>query len=196
MNGQVRRYVAKMGVEPELLDVAAGISPHRVKNLNRMEIARFGLETNGFYETGWMGDPPWQDKSGILKVWTQKKGIDQNEYRTTAMRIGCRTDGRFEISYRRELAASEAGVRRTVRIEFGGTALYMQPEITSSYDEMSREILSADEIQRSLSAGPIKITETFARADKNWSNVSTLSTRGLPKAISEIRAECKNGMSG
>jgi hypothetical protein len=54
VHGLLKRYMIEMGVDPGLIDAAAEINADRVRFMSRDEIARFGVETRGYYETQWM----------------------------------------------------------------------------------------------------------------------------------------------
>ena len=70
----LKRYVIGMGIDPALFDAAAKVSADRVRYLSRDEIARFGIETRGFYETPWMPYKENAKRPVVVKSVTQGTG--------------------------------------------------------------------------------------------------------------------------
>ena len=85
----LKRYMVEMGVDPGLIDAARRVSADRVRYMSRDEIARFGIETRGFFETQWMSYEDGSKRIFVLKSVTQAKGADDQEYRTSNIRLGC-----------------------------------------------------------------------------------------------------------
>ena len=101
----LKRYLVEMGVDPALIDAAAKISHDKIRYMSRDEIARFGIETRGFYESPWMPHEDTWKQSSVLKLITQAKGADGKEYRTSNMRMLCLgAADRIWLGYRRDVA--------------------------------------------------------------------------------------------
>ena len=89
----LKRYMVEMGVDPGLTDAAAKVSADGVRYLSRDEIARFGLETRGIYETPWMPYENFSNQFVVLKSVTQANEAGRKDYRTTNVRIWCTGGG-------------------------------------------------------------------------------------------------------
>jgi hypothetical protein len=112
----LKRYMVEMGVDPGLTDAAAKVSADGVRYLSRDEIARFGLETRGVYETLWMPYENFSNQFVVLKSVTQaSEAGGKDYYRTTNVRIWCTGGGvGLWFVYQREPWSDETGLRRSL----------------------------------------------------------------------------------
>jgi hypothetical protein len=185
-----KRYVIEMGADPGLVDAAEQVRFDRLHVVTRQEIAKFGVETRGRYETPWMLDsnsPRWT----LLKSVTQAK--DRNtgrneapgsaEYRTGVVRVWCESAARIMFSYRREPRASERDVASIVHLRIGGR------DFESYNGEIGGELVVSQvftdlEFFRTAMSADILITESFSPRDgPGWSDTTRLSTIGLPTLL-------------
>jgi hypothetical protein len=177
-----KRYVIEMGADPGLVDTAEQVRFDRLHVVTRQEIAKFGVETRGLYETPWMLDsnsPRWT----LLKSVTQAKGRNERpggaEYRTGVVRVWCESTLRIMFSYRRELRASERDVVSIVRLGIGGR------DFESHGSEIGGELVVLQvftdlEFFRTAMSADILITESFSPRDaQGWSDTTRLATTGL-----------------
>jgi hypothetical protein len=192
-----KRYVIEMGVDPGLVDTAEGVRFDRLHVLTRQEIAKFGVETRGPYETPWMLDANLA-RWTLLKSVTQAKGRNETrneaaegvEYRTGVVRVWCDSTPQIMFSYSRGLRASERDVPSTVRLGIGGR------EFESSGSEIEGELVVSQvftdlEFVRSAMSADIFMTETFSpRNAQGWSSVTRLSTAGLSELLGEWLNRC------
>jgi hypothetical protein len=184
-----KRYVLEMGVDPRLVDAAQKFD--RAHFLTRDEIAGFGLETHGPYETGWM---PYKDPSGqrfALKSITQGAGVGGKELRTTNVRLACAGPG-FGVwfVYRRELPTSEMDVPTSIRVAAGGKEFLLGLGAKGPHDQRTA-IADREFLQAATAVANIVITETFSPHDTdNWSRQVKLSTDGLAKALDDVQTDC------
>ncbi len=161
--------------------------------MNRDEIARFGLETRGFYELAWMRHEDIWKQFTVLKLITQAKGADGKEYRTGSLRMRCLgAADRIWLGYHREVASNEVGAATTVRIAAGDSELVLQGVDGKGANDLRSGMASTEFLRNAVAAPSIVLTETFTPAGSatGWSRVIKLATNGLPKALEELRADC------
>src|SRR5262249_41642158 len=125
----LKRYMIEMGVDPGLIDMAAKVSAHRVRFVNREEGVRFGIEGGDSSETQWT---PYQDVSKryyLMKSVTQPITPDSTAYRTSVLRVGCKTADRVPVLLRRELPAGETGAS-SVSVTIGEGTFKLDGRVT------------------------------------------------------------------
>jgi hypothetical protein len=185
-----KRYVIEMGADPGLVDTAEQVRFDRLHVVTRHEIAKFGVETRGLYETPWMLDsnsPRWT----LLKSVTQAKerntgrneGAGGAEYRTGVVRVWCESTARIMLSYRRELRASERDVASIVRLGIGGRDFETHGREIGG-ELVVLQVFTDLEFFRTAMSADILITETFSPRDaQGWSDTTRLATTGLPAML-------------
>ena len=188
----LKRYMVEMGVDPGLIDAARRVSADRVRYMSRDEIARFGIETRGFFETQWMSYEDGSKRIFVLKSVTQAKGADDQEYRTSNIRLGCVGAGLgIWFAYRRELPSNEIGVATVIRVAAGDRELVLGPG-TKGASDLRSAITDREFLQHAVAVPNIVIVETFVPLDSGsgWSREVKLSTKGLPQALQDLQRVC------
>jgi hypothetical protein len=212
----LKRYMVEMGVDPGLTDAAAKVSADGVRYLSRDEIARFGLETRGIYETPWMPYENFSNQFVVLKSVTQASEAGRKDYRTTNVRIWC-TGGRVGLRfvYQREPSSDETGLAPIVRLAAGDSSYTLRTGETKGASgekgKTNGEIIAAFEIEsgrakagseqqfaavswqflrEAIAAPSIVMTEALAPQATASSRVVTLSTSGLSKALEPLQKHC------
>jgi hypothetical protein len=191
VHGRLKRYVVEMGIDPGIIDAAAKVSADRIRYLTREEIARFGIETRGSYETPWI---PYEDRSGqlfLLKSITQPDGADDKEYRTSSVRLWCVGAGlKVWFVYRRDAPSNEIGAATVIRVAAGNKELVLGPE-TKGASERST-IANWEFLQNAMAVPSIMITEaSMSQGDvEGRSHVIKLSTNGLSKVLGQLQKGC------
>ena len=189
----LKSYLAEMGTDPALIDAAAKISADRVRYMSRDEIARFGIETRGFYESAWMRHEDIWKQFTVLKLITQAKGVDGKEYRTGSVRMRCLgAADSIWLGYRREVASNEVGAATLIRIAAGDSDLVLQGVDGKGASDLRSGMASTEFLRNAVTAPNIVITETFTPAGSatGWSRVIKLATSGLSKVLDELRRDC------
>jgi hypothetical protein len=215
----LKRYMVEMGVDPGLTDAAAKVSADGVRYLSRDEIARFGLETRGVYETLWMPYENFSNQFVVLKSVTQaSEAGGKDYYRTTNVRIWCTGGGvGLWFVYQREPWSDETGLPPVARLVAGDSSYTLRAGETkgASGGEKGRtsgEIIAAFEIEsgrakagseqqfvavgweflrNAIAAPSIVISEAAApEGSPAASRVVTLSTGGLSKALEPLQKNC------
>jgi len=174
-----------MGVDQGVMDLANKTRFDRMHFLSRSEIAKFGIETRGFYETSWTFDRyrnlQGREEIMLRKSVTQAESAESNEYRTARFVITCPTPSRAVLYYERDLSTKE-GVGK-VFVQIGDE----QREFDRTFpgkDLERREVDIHPDLLRKVAAEP-----TIEVAEKMWlqgayrSRVSKLSTAGLLSSL-------------
>jgi hypothetical protein len=189
-----RRYLIEMGVDPALVDAAERVRFDQIHILTRQEIADFGIETRGRYETPWMLDKNSQ-RWTLLKSVTQANGADRPEYRTGVVRISCEGANRILFSYRRELRAGESEMAPDVRLGIGDRDVLLHGSEIGG--ELAVSLVLTDlESFRTAMAADIRVAEVFApRGAPGWSSETMFSSAGLAPALGEWLARCTDPKS-
>lgn len=186
-----KRYVAEMGTDPAVVDMAAKLKADQIRYLNRVEIARFGIEVQGSYETPWLRHRESSGQRFVLKSITQSKGVDGKEFRTTSVRLSCAGPGLgVWFVYRRELPANEIDVPTSIRVAAGGREFLLGLGTKGPNDQRSA-IADREFLHAAIAMPNIVITETFSPHDvESWSRQVKLSTEGLARALDDVQTDC------
>src|SRR5262245_35751467 len=209
--------MVEMAVDPGLTDAAAKVSADGVRYLSRDEIARFGLETRGVYETPWMPYENFSNQFVVLKSVTQASEAGRKDYRTTNVRIWCTGGGvGLWFVYQSEPSSDEAGLAPIGRLAAGDSRYTLRAGETKGAGggekgRTSGEIITAFEVEsgrakagseqqfaavsreflrNAMAAPSIVMTEAPAPQGTASSRIVTLSTNGLSKALEPLQKNC------
>jgi hypothetical protein len=183
----VRQYFNLMGVDPGLVDMSAKVDARRIYVLSRDEIARFGLETSGRYETAWFASKDTSGRPLAMKAVTEPTGSDGADYRTSAIVAECRYKGWILFSYQRVSRSNEDGVVFAVRV--GG--MLMSEGIAMKMIYASRQFSDLEFFNKAIAVGDIAFLESFSpRNAPSWSRMIKVSTVGLAETLSGWRQSC------
>jgi hypothetical protein len=188
----LRLYAIEMGVDPGLIDVAAKVSADRVRYVSRDELARFGIETRGFYETRWLLSKDAAQRPFVVKSVTQAEGADKTDFRTSQVRVVCEIGSRIPFLWRRDVLPKEMGVASVVRVVADGRELALTRKVTVEAIEVWYEPTDLEFFRVASAAANFVITEVFTPADNapGWSREIKFSTVGLSKELEELRKDC------
>jgi hypothetical protein len=192
LNEMLKRYVIAMGVDPGLIDAAAKVSPDRIHYMSRDEIARFGIETRGFYETQWLPDNDSSQRPFIAKSVTQNEQADGGKFRTGQVRLACVVGGRVLLVFRRERFSNDADVASVIRASAGKSELTLYGSIARDAFELRYVSANPEFIRNAVAATHIEINEAFTPSGSApaWSRVTRFSTDGLSKAAEHLQKDC------
>jgi hypothetical protein len=185
----LRLHVLVNGVDPALVDVAAGVRFDDLHILSRDEIARFGVETRGPYETPWMAHRETPKVLALFKA-TSRQDETGGPSLTSRLRLDCGADGATELSFLRDLRSYEIGVASTAEVVAGIGRV--APSATQKHDQITLTSKADPELIRNvLAASEIVITETFAPpGTRGWTHVTRVATAGLAAALGDWRERC------
>lgn len=196
----LKRHMVEMGIDPEIVDAAAKVSPNSIRHLSRDEMVRFGIETRGRYETSWMLDrypaERWlvfPQRWALLKSVTQPKGVEGTEYRTSLVRVQCVFTNWARLVYQRQPRASEAGIPAVIRLTIGNRDFDSEMNEGPGKSILASYLLTnLDFFRRAMSASDVVIAESFSQKGdaQVWSGVTQLSPKGLDKILDEWLKNC------
>jgi hypothetical protein len=194
MHNNRKRYILEMGANPDLQDAAIKTPAPGVHVLSREELARYRVETSAPYESDWMQyqEPRGQMRSYMLKAFTEARGADSTEFRTTNVRITC-AEGRLptSIEYQREAASNEIDVSTVIRIAAGSEVKTLQRTTPTRGDDRYQTFADRQFVQKVIAAGRILVTEAFSpRNARQWSREIKFSIAGLEQALSTPLKNC------
>jgi hypothetical protein len=191
VHSNLQQYLATMGIDPQLQQVAAKVDPRRMYILSRDEIARFGIETAQPFETSWAAFADTAKRPLVLKSVTRAIGTDR-ERRTVAVQFWCFRE-RIWLVYQRELPADDSSAAVLVRVAAGASELTLHRGVKKDATEMWLVPASAPFLQSVLAAPSIVFTEEVAQRGESKAQASEvkLSTAGLPGAIDGIVKSCE-----
>jgi hypothetical protein len=117
---------------------------------------------------------------------------DGTDYRTTVIRVGCKTAGRIPILLRRELLASESWVAAAVNVTVGEGTFVLDGRVTRGAIEVRYGSTGAEFFQNAIVVPHIVVAEAFTPPGSapGWSRVIKFSTKGLSKALEELEKDC------
>lgn len=185
---RLRQYVATMGVDHALIDLAKRTPHERVHWLADGEMTRFGVVLREQFETRWL---PYVRQDGsyfIVKSVTRPSPANRSEYRTTNIRINCFQSSRMYVAVRRELAASEPVGDSTVRLTSGEDAILVSNQGNRASDMVDVRVATvpAAMLARAAASDSILLREEREATSREI----RLSTKGLADALKAIPDRC------
>jgi hypothetical protein len=201
VDGELRRYIRDMGVDEGLLALAMKIPFEQIRYLSRDEVAGFGIDRRGFQESRWtIVDTPTPPPA-VMKVLIEAKGPSGKEFRTSLVRLSCRSATQFTFAYIRGLASDEIDRLISIRVTSGDRNITF-PRIgrVSKLDAIdfggtfdTRAMVVPIEFFDVAAAGEtIDVTETDLADPALPLRVSKLSTAGLRAGIDVLGQRCAN----
>ncbi len=196
INRTALRYLVDIGIDPRLQDLAAKTSAQRIYILSREEIARFGIETRGFYETPWV---PYEESSRfvVAKSVTQHTATEPAEYLTTKFQLFCNLPSSPSyFGYRRELSQNSLRRESVLQFNAGGDSLQFKTQPGPGGKELAGAIIKFPPVQdilaKAVTLKDMTITETFLASESHPSESREikLSTNGLSEALVEFKKHC------
>jgi hypothetical protein len=185
-----RQYLALMGVSPELQDIAAKVDTRRIYVLSREEIARFGVETRGFYETAWL---PYQREresiEGLMKSVTDASAPGSDKYESAELRLECL--GSFGRLIYRRILPSDLKHRPIVDVVLADNKMSL-----GRGSELPRggivwaTVASFQLLAKAVEKPAIDVVERYSPFDRPDAKTVRFSTDGLPAAIARIGQRC------
>lgn len=187
-----KRFVLEMGVDPGLVDEAEKTPSYGMHILSREEIAKFGIESQGVYETKWMLFKDRESKPFMLKAITQSSA-DGKEYRTTNLRVTCDVTRRgLRLEYQREPSSNEIGASTVIRLVGGNRRLLLQRSRQPKRGNDEYDVTTDWDFFRKLpeASNALFVEEFSPRSGARWSREVKLSTTGLTKALDQLKDNC------
>jgi len=187
-----RRYYVDMGIDPGLADFAAKTPYEQMYVLDRGEIERFRLETRGErYEAPWTMSKFNDGKFDVLKSITRRTTSDPPEHLTLRFHFWCTSDGYAAVSYRRDMALSQAQAAASVQLAFDGGSLEFNSLKSQSGSESKASYLYEDTFRKLAATKTLIVKEKMKIGEHKIE--TSLSSAGLREALMELRRHCTAG---
>jgi hypothetical protein len=197
-DAQMRRYIAEMGVDVRLLDIAAKIPHEKVYYLSRDEIASLRIDQREFRETGWMVVP--SNPVSVRKLFIEAKGRDRKEFRVGIVDLSCAAPGRAGVVYIRGLASGDNAKSQAIGLMVDGREIPMSglSEVsrldfvdTGSWFDRWGRVAARDLLDQLAAADTLAIATGPAGAPLQAAGATKLSTAGLSHAVGTLRQRCE-----
>lgn len=184
------RYLALMGVDPQLVAIGARVDARRMYLLSRDEIDTVGLVTRGFYETTWFASIDPSKRHHVGKAITQAVDGGSGGFRTSGLQIWC-FDSRVWVIYLRDLPSGQRGAMSSIRIAAGGNELPLHYGQEMGGRELWLAPASSDFLRAATAASSVLVIETVAPGSaRHGTDFLKLSTTGLTKPLESLQKEC------
>jgi hypothetical protein len=181
-------YVARMGAEAGLLDLAKTVKFESMHLLTREEIVRFGIDRRELVETPWIFEN--NGRSMVRKLVVQKSDKDHS-YRLTQWRLICHGADRFELDFQRQ-ATPSAGFASVAISHGGAKPLYFvfPPVRLAGYEVWGLRMTRAG-VQSLADLPQFDFAESsFAADGRRLAHLAKFSTEGLAAALANLTATC------
>src|SRR5262249_17165331 len=182
-------------VDPRLTELADTVSHKRMYLLSRDEIAHYGIETRGFFETQWITSEA-ANRFTVLKSVTSRTSSAPDEYLTTTFQLWCELpNGASYFGYSRELPLKATSRPSSFQVSAGvhSFSFYVRAAQQAAETGIARPFLNRPEfLINALGSGPMTLTETLSAQESSSGeprNVK-ISSAGLPGALAEFRKRC------
>jgi hypothetical protein len=184
----VRRYLIELGVDPKLADLAATVSPTRIYALSRDDIVRFGIETNGAYETPWTALSESSATPFVVKSRSVPQTSNDRELRTSSIGLQCFA-GRVWLLLRQE-ASARSDAATAARISLGSRELLLHRLPTKRTGDQLYAAPVGDEFLRDAQAASKIVTTPVEGSEQLTAGAVTFSTDELSTAAGKLQHAC------
>ena len=184
----LRSYVARMGADAGLLDLASTIKFEDMHVLTREEVARFGIDRREAAETPWVFEG---GRSNMVRKAVVQKSEGDNAYRMSQLRLFCFNTEQFELNFQRPAVTSS--ILPTVSISNGGSILQhfrLPPGKTPGFEVWALRMTRAS-LQALANEPQFEVTETSQAQDgRRRARKAKFSSEGLTGALDRLLASC------
>jgi hypothetical protein len=187
----MKRYLLQMGVEPGIIDAGAKTPGDSIHYVSRQEIARFGIETVGPFETSWLTHQDSAGRVEVFKAWTQSKAPESTSYRTAVIRATCGVMGTAWLSIRRELDTNKVTSTTAIYYIAAGQTNFRLDAGAAEAGIGAWHINTTFALLEQAAASPqIEIFQAQSLQTEQQVSVTKLSTTGLLDALQKLRTYC------
>jgi hypothetical protein len=185
----VRRYLIELGVDPKLADLAATIGPNRLYVLSRDDIVRFGIETNGAYETPWTALSESSATPFVMKSRSIPQASNDRELRTSSIGLQCFA-GQVWLLLRQEASARSDDAATAARISLGSRELLLHRLPTKrTGDQLYAAPVGHDFVRDAQAASKI-VTTPVQGSQEMTADAVTFSSNELSAAAGKLQQAC------
>jgi hypothetical protein len=196
VHSQMRQFIAEMGVDPRLLELAESVSFLDRRILNRDEIAGLKIDTRRFSETRWAVATSKDGKPLAYKAVTQAEPGGAH-YSNRLIAFSCGTlSGRLVLRYQRDLKVGDIVDRSVtgdqIRIDFVDDPLPLKPvgARVLGDKEYRDALVTLARLRKATTSKNIAVTEQSGLTTR----IIKLSTVGLSEALDVAATQCANGV--
>lgn len=184
---QAAVYLAKMGIDGELLTLMKTVRFEDIHDLTRDEIARFGFDRREFVETPWKLASTGLDISKIAVV--RRPG--ETSFRLLQWRVSCLDADRLALHFLRPAAASPVLLSPVSIAGDAGPIYFDRSPATESGLEQWVLRLRQSDLQSLMDQPQIELTETSPAADGGRiPRTIKLSSEGGADALAALVLSC------
>jgi hypothetical protein len=184
----VAAYLAKMRIDPGLLNLARTVKFEDLHVLTREEIARFGLDRRELVET------PWKFESSELSILHKiiiVRGLGESSFRLLQWRVACFDANRFALQLQRPASANASIASVSIMGVDAKPVYFIYPPARPPGFELWSLRMPRTAIQSLLDRPQIEFTETSTAADgRRVPQTIKLSNEGWAHALESLLATC------
>ena len=184
----LKSYIAKMGADVGLLDLARTIRFEDTRVLTREEIARFGIDRRELVETPWIFE---SGSRGMVRKIVMQRDDGDKAYRMSQWRLFCFSTEQFELDYQRPAVTSSTFP--TVLISNSGSLsmVFTSVPVRTPGFEIWGLRMTRDSLQALAREPEFDLTETSRGQDgRRRALKAKFSSEGLAGALDSLLATC------
>ncbi len=185
-------YLAEMGIDHGLLDVARTVKFESMRVLTRDEIVQFGIDRREFAETQWLVE----NGNRFAKKLALEKSELQSGYHLLQWRLSCTSADAFRLDYQRQV--DPANIVSTIALSVADAKpLYFRlPPFKAGGFELWTARVSTTFVQSAAALPTLEMSETsFSRSGQRQVHIERLSTDGLLTLMPDLLAFCRPAAS-
>jgi hypothetical protein len=196
-NARIVAYLRAMRIDTALFDAADAIPYASVRFLERDELARFGIDTREFGETGWwFAHMPFAAVTKRFFVRTDNKsagdGKEKSAYSNALVGLSCGSDGSRRLTFARDQRDQRVGLgagARPIYLSINSHRMELSYATDAVFDvRMVR--LSADILDTATDRSAFAFEDFDAAARDATPRTVTLSMDGFSAAYAKLRKAC------
>jgi hypothetical protein len=193
IDGMAAVYLAKMGVDAELLALTKTIKFEDIHVLTRDEIARFGFDRRDSVETRWMFGNGWRfgnDGLNMQKIAVVRRP-GETSFRLLQWRVTCSDADHFVLDFRRPVSVSPNVSSVSIAGDDSRPISFKPSPVTASGREQWVLPLPRSDLQSLMDRPQVELTETSPDADvRRIQQTIKLSNEGWAHAQATLLATC------
>ena len=189
VHATMEQYLAAMGIDPALQQLAAKVDARRLYMLSRDEIARFGIVPGERFETPWASFTDRNKQLFAIKAIT--RAVEGSEHRRVVAHFRC-VRGRVFFVYQREVPSGETGNAAFVLAAVGAIDRMLARGPQKEASESWAVHASAQFLRNAATEPSIKLTEwvTPKGSAQAVSREIGFATAGLSQHIDAVVKAC------
>lgn len=181
-------FVLTLGIDPQIVDLAANVGSKALYLLSRDEIEHFGLNSHGTFETAWLQHDEAHGRFTVVKAMTVTPAAGGAS--TAMIQLACYRGQGYELTFFRPLAKDEYAPGSSVKLSAGAGEIVLNPGFVSvSNAAYWTNGVRIEDVQKMAAEPAVNLRITFPpAAAPPWS--ARISTAGLTSALNELQIKC------